>query len=66
MTQLEQIQTEIKSLPKQDFIQLRGWIETMDWEDWDRQIAEDSTSGKLDFLKREALEAKAKGFLKDL
>ena len=66
MTQLEHIQTEIASLPKQDFVKLREWIGRMDWEDWDRQIAEDSTSGKLDFLKREAMEAKAAGKLRDL
>jgi hypothetical protein len=66
MAQLEHIQTEIASLPKQDFVKLRDWIETMDWEDWDRQIAEDSASGKLDFLKREAMEAKAAGKLKSL
>ena len=66
MAQLEHIQTEIASLPKRDFVKLRDWIETMDWEDWDRQIAEDSASGKLDFLKREALEAKAAGKLRDL
>ena len=66
MAQLEHIQTEIASLPKQEFVKLREWIERMDWEDWDRQIAEDSASGKLDFLKREAMEAKAAGKLRNL
>ena len=66
MTQLEHIQIEITSLPKQDFVKLRDWIETMEWEEWDRQIKEDSASGKLDFLKREAFEAKAAGKLRDL
>ncbi|MFM8332928.1 MAG: hypothetical protein ACKN9T_14685 [Candidatus Methylumidiphilus sp.] len=66
MTPLEHIQTEIASLPKQDFAKLREWIEARDWEDWDRQIAEDSAAGKLDFLKWEAMEAKAAGTLKAL
>lgn len=66
MTQLERIQTEIAALPRQEFRQLRDWIETKEWEDWDRQIAADSASGKLDFLKQEALAAKAKGQLRDL
>jgi len=39
MNQLEHIQTEIASLPKQDFVKLREWIETMDWDERDRQIA---------------------------
>jgi hypothetical protein len=37
-----------------------------DWEKWDRQIEEDSKAGKLDFLVKEALEAKKRGHLKDL
>jgi len=47
-------------------VKLREWIERMDWEDWERQNAEDSASVKLDFLKREALEAKAEGKLRNL
>jgi len=66
MTQLEHIRTEIASLSKHEFIKLRDWIETKDWEDWDRQIAKDSAAGKLDFLKREVQEAKSKGQLKEL
>ena len=38
MTQLEHIRTEIASLSKHEFMKLRDWIETKDWEDWDRQI----------------------------
>lgn len=66
MTQLEHIQTEIAALSRQDFKQLKAWIEAREWEEWDQQIAADSAAGKLDFLKQEALEAKAKGQLRDL
>lgn len=66
MTHLERIQTEIAALSKQDFKQLREWIEAREWEDWDRQLAVDAAVGKLDFLKREALDAKAKGQLREL
>ncbi len=66
MTTLERLQTEIATLSRQDFKQLREWIEAREWEEWDRQIAADSASGKLDFLKREAMEAKAKGQLREL
>lgn len=66
MTTLERVQTEITTLFRQDFKQLREWIEAREWEEWDRQIAADSASGKLDFLKREAMEAKAKGQLREL
>jgi len=37
-----------------------------EWERWDKEIAADSEAGKLDFLMREALDAKAKDTLKDL
>lgn len=35
-------------------------------DEWDRQIAADAESGKLDFLLEEALQAEKKGQLKDL
>ena len=45
---------------------MRRWFSERDWEKWDRQIEADSESGKLDFLIKEALDAKAKGKLKRL
>lgn len=66
MTRLQHIQEEIASLSPQDFKRLRDWIEAREWEEWDRQVAADSATGKLDFLKREAFEAKAKGQLREL
>lgn len=66
MMQLEQIKFEVQSLPRYDFIQLRNWIEDIDFEQWDEQIIVDSISGNLDFLKKEEMEAKTNGKLKDL
>ena len=66
MENLERIKEEIESLPENDFIQLRKWFSEKDWAKWDRQIEEDSMSGKLDFLMREALEDKGKGKLRDI
>jgi hypothetical protein len=37
-----------------------------DWEQCDKQIEEDSRAGKLDFLVREAIEAKKEGKLQEL
>jgi hypothetical protein len=64
MENLERIKQEIESLPKNDFIQLRNWFSDKAWKKWDRQIEEDSISGKLDFLMKEALEEKDKGKLR--
>lgn len=58
MTQVEAIQAEIESLSGEDFARLRQWIIERDWQDWDRQIEQDSLSGKLDFLLNEAEAAK--------
>ena len=66
MLQLEQIQTGIESLAETDFVRLRNWFAQKDWERWDRQLAADVAAGKLDFLRQEALAAKAQGKLRDL
>jgi hypothetical protein len=66
MTKLEELALAIESLPENDYSQFRRWVLERDWEKWDRQIEADSTSGKLDFLVKEAHDAKAKRTLKDL
>lgn len=60
MSRVEEIEKAIDALPEEEYIQLRKWFSEKDWQQWDRQIEADSQSGKLDFLVREALEAKAK------
>lgn len=66
MANVDEIKTAIESLPENEFAQLREWFSEKDWEKWDRQIAKDSKSGKLDFLIEEALEKKRTKDLKDL
>ena len=56
----------IESLPEEDYGQLRRWFADKEWEKWDIQLTEDSKSGKLDFLIKEAFEVKQEGKLKDL
>ena len=66
MENLDRIKQEIESLPQNDFIRLRNWFSEKDWKEWDMEIEEDSMSGKLDFLMKEALEEKNKKKLKAL
>ena len=66
MSRVQRIQTEIESLSDEEYSKLRKWFSERDWEKWDRQIEEDSGSGKLDFLIKEALDEKSKGNLKEL
>ncbi len=63
---IEEIQVAIKSLPRDQYVQLRQWFSEQDWEQWDRQIEADVEAGKLDFLIEEALAEKAQGNLREL
>ena len=66
MVQLLEIKKEIEQLPKQEYDNLRHWFAEKDWKIWDKQIKENSNSGKIDFLAKEALEQKNNGDLKVL
>ncbi|MGO8689712.1 MAG: hypothetical protein ACLQLG_08750 [Thermoguttaceae bacterium] len=66
MTRIEELETAVASLQQDEYAQFRQWFLARDWENWDRQIEEDSRSGKLDFLLSEAAEAKKNNALRDL
>ena len=66
MTQIDHLKSEIETLSTDDFAQLRDWIAEKNWKLWDKQIAKDAASGKLEFLKKEALDDKSKSQLRDL
>ena len=61
-----EIKQDILALPEADYAELCRWVLDQDWERWEREFDEDVRAGKLDFLATEALEAKARGELKDL
>ena len=63
MSSIVEIQQAILVLPRSEYVQLRKWLNDLDWEKWDRQIKGDSEEGRLDFLIEEALEAKGNGTL---
>jgi hypothetical protein len=66
MTQVDYIKSAIETLPEEDLIQLRQWFNEKDWQRWDMEIEQDSETGKLDFLVKEAFDEKQKGNLKEL
>ncbi len=66
MQNVEEILSSIESLSREEFSRLREWFYERDWERWDKEIEEDSKSGKLDFLVKEALAEKADEKLKEL
>lgn len=66
MTHIEKLEQEVASLPIDEYRQFRNWFLERDWVEWDRQIEEDSASGKLDFLLKEAEDEKRQGRLRSL
>jgi hypothetical protein len=66
MSKIDEIKAEIESLPSEGVAEIFRWLSEKDWESWDKEIEDDSQSGKLDFLLHEGQEEKAKGNLKDL
>ena len=63
MAQIDHIKTDIETLSYENFAHLREWIAEKDWQRWDKQVERDAASGKLDFLREEAVAAKKKGQL---
>lgn len=66
MLTIKEIQLAIESLPHKEYMYLLNWIHERDWKKWDRQLEKDATSGKLNFLVKEAVEEKNKGKLTEL
>ena len=66
MTNLEELEMAIAKLPEEEYRKFRCWFLEKDWERWDRQIVEDSRAGKLDFLMKEAFDAKKEKTLREL
>jgi hypothetical protein len=66
MSKVEELKNQIERLPEEEFAELSRWLSEKDWARWDNEITANSEAGKLDFLVSEALDAKAKGKLKDL
>lgn len=66
MATIEELEKAVDALQVEEYRQFRAWFLERDWERWDRQIEEDSASGKLDFLLQEAEEEKKSGSLRPL
>lgn len=55
MSNLEQIEAAIISLPTTEFEKLRLWFLDLDYERWDQQIEQDIEHGKLEAFAHEAI-----------
>ena len=63
MTSVAEIKQAILNLAATEYAELMKWLDELEEDPWDRQIEQDVKAGRLDFLKAEALEAKANGDL---
>ena len=53
---LQEIQQNVRHLPRQDLMAFAQWFEEFLADDWDRQIEEDARSGRLDAAVQRAKE----------
>jgi hypothetical protein len=60
----EQIEKEIEKLSPHEFSEIARWVLELDHRRWDDQMDRDAASGKLDFLREEAM-AEKNGFPKN-
>jgi len=61
MTKVQVLQEEIEKLDHDEFAKLYEWMRERDWEEWDREIEEDSRSGALEEFMEEARKAHREG-----
>ena len=61
MRSVEEIENQIRSLPRADFAKLREWFLEQDARVWDAQFESDVRDGKLDALGATARRAHAEG-----
>ena len=61
MSRVEEIETAIKALPREELSELWQWWDEYRETEWDRQIEADAKAGKLDRFMEEALEEHRQG-----
>ena len=63
---LAELETAVERLDEKNYGEFRKWFLEHDWEVWDRELETDAAAGRLDFLAREARDAKRCGKLREL
>jgi len=61
MSEVEELKTRVRNLPKEDFIKFRDWFIQHEEELWDQQIRADFQTGKFNRLIEKAQEEFAQG-----
>lgn len=66
MSHIKTIKLEIQRLPRRERTRLASWLLQGEEEEWDRQIARDFETGKLDRLIQRARRESRQGRLREL
>lgn len=66
MSSVEDIEKAIEMLPPAELAAFRSWFEAFDAATFDRKIAQDAVSGRLDDLADRALESNRQGLAREL
>ena len=65
MDRVEEIEAAINNLPAEEFRRIARWFSERDQSLWDRQLDDDSLTGRVDFLFEEAQTEGKEGSLRD-
>jgi hypothetical protein len=57
MSSVEELEAAVKSLPETDYAKFRDWFAKFEASNWDMQIEDDISAGKLDTLAERAIAA---------
>ena len=66
MSNLQEIESAVSQLTKEELAAFRVWFAEFDAEIWDRQFEEDVAAGRLDGLAEQALQHLREGRCTDL
>ena len=66
MSEVEELETRIRNLPKEEFTQFRDWFFELENELWDNQIQSDFRAGKFNKLIEKAREEFSQGKAREL
>lgn len=61
MSEVEELETRVRNLPREDFSKFRDWFFQVENELWDKQIKADFQAGKFNRLIEKAREEFAQG-----
>jgi hypothetical protein len=62
---VEDIENAILKLNPQDYARFLEWFRERDQQVWDEQMDHDAASGKLDFIRQGAREARESGLVRE-